>query len=54
MGDLYRFITRSEPSAVSSRVNVTEAVVKAAVMRESALKSMLFVGAPRVSNYYFN
>jgi hypothetical protein len=49
IGPLYHFITRSLLSDVTSRVNLTEAVRRAAVMRESALKSVIFVGVPRVS-----
>ncbi|KAH7887914.1 hypothetical protein F5I97DRAFT_922286 [Phlebopus sp. FC_14] len=47
VGHLYRFITRNEPSLVESRRSFMEAVNKAALMREAALKSVIFVGVPR-------
>jgi len=47
IGHLYRFATRSEPSVQGSRLSVVEAVRKAALMREAALKSTIFVGVPR-------
>lgn len=42
-------MTRREPGDPASRSSVAEAVNKAALMRESALKSVIFVGVPRVS-----
>ncbi|KAG5636516.1 hypothetical protein H0H81_007775 [Sphagnurus paluster] len=48
LGHLYRFVTRSDIHEPDSRVNVAHAVNKAALMRESALKSAIFVGVPRV------
>ncbi|KAL0949616.1 hypothetical protein HGRIS_009661 [Hohenbuehelia grisea] len=48
VGHLYRFVTRTDANNISSRRGVTEAVNKAALMRESALKSVIFVGVPRV------
>ncbi|KAI0320250.1 hypothetical protein OF83DRAFT_1169459 [Amylostereum chailletii] len=48
IGHLYRFSTRTDAADAASRVSVTEAVKKAALMRESALKSTIFVGVPRV------
>jgi len=47
---LYRFVTGLDPSDVDSRNNlqVAHATNKAALMRESALKSTIFVGVPRV------
>jgi len=47
VGHLYRFATRSEPADVASRASITETVNKAALIRESALKSAIFVGVPR-------
>ncbi|KAN0127518.1 hypothetical protein V8E53_001860 [Lactarius tabidus] len=47
IGHLYRFTTRSEPSLQGSRLSTVEAVRKAAIMREAALKSAIFVGVPR-------
>jgi hypothetical protein len=41
VGHLYRFVTRSETNAQNS-------VHKAALIREAALKSTIFVGVPRV------
>jgi len=41
VGHLYRFVTRSE-------TNARDYVRKAALMREAALKSAIFVGVPRV------
>jgi len=41
VGHLYRFVTRSETNAQNS-------VRKAALIREAALKSTIFVGVPRV------
>ncbi|KAG5723593.1 Dolichyl-P-Man:Man(5)GlcNAc(2)-PP-dolichyl mannosyltransferase [Termitomyces sp. T112] len=48
IGHLYRFVTRPNMNEPNSRVNVAHAVNKAALMRESALKSTIFVGVPRV------
>ncbi|KAH9951769.1 hypothetical protein B0H21DRAFT_775921 [Amylocystis lapponica] len=47
VGHLYRFSTRDDPSNPGSRRSFPEALEKAAVMRESALKSCIFVGVPR-------
>lgn len=47
IGHLYRFATRSESSVQGSRRSFVEAVRKATVMREAALKSTIFVGVPR-------
>ncbi|KAG1753854.1 uncharacterized protein EDB91DRAFT_1242821 [Suillus paluster] len=47
VGHLYRFVTRSEPSLAESRKSLAEVVYKAALMREAALKSVIFVGVPR-------
>ncbi|EMD40570.1 hypothetical protein CERSUDRAFT_111166 [Gelatoporia subvermispora B] len=47
VGHLYRFATRDDPSSADSRRSLQEAVGKAAWMRESALKSCIFVGVPR-------
>ncbi|KAH9978031.1 hypothetical protein BGW80DRAFT_789434 [Lactifluus volemus] len=41
VGHLYHFVTRSEQ-------NVRSSMCKAALMREAALKSVVFVGVPRV------
>jgi len=46
VGHLYHFVTRSEPSIANSRGSLSESVNKAALMRESALKSVIFVGVP--------
>jgi len=48
VGHLYRFATRADPDNASTRISLAEAVKKAAIMRESALKSTIFVGVPRV------
>jgi hypothetical protein len=48
VGYLYRFATRSDPGQLDTRRSITESVNKAALMRESALKSVIFVGVPRV------
>ncbi|KAH6915254.1 hypothetical protein BKA70DRAFT_1258468 [Coprinopsis sp. MPI-PUGE-AT-0042] len=50
VGQLYRFATRSSLLAEHARtkLDVPSAVTKAALMRESALKSVIFVGVPRV------
>ncbi|KAF8559003.1 hypothetical protein OG21DRAFT_1503459 [Imleria badia] len=47
VGHLYRFITRNDPALPGTRRSFTEAVNKAAMMREAALKSVIFVGVPR-------
>jgi len=47
VGHLYRFATRSDPDKVDSRSCLAEAAKTAALMRESALKSVIFVGVPR-------
>ena len=51
VGHLYRFVTRSSlgDDAATKAIDVPSAVNKAALMRESALKSTIFVGVPRVS-----
>ncbi|KIL68129.1 hypothetical protein M378DRAFT_185176 [Amanita muscaria Koide BX008] len=50
VGYLYRFATSPNPNDLNSRQNVQtgHATNKAALMRESALKSTIFVGVPRV------
>ncbi|KAF8639865.1 hypothetical protein AX17_001120 [Amanita inopinata Kibby_2008] len=50
VGYLYRFVTSPDPNDVYNRENVqvAHAANKAALMRESALKSTVFVGVPRV------
>ena len=48
VGYLYKFATRADPEDAASRRSLPEAADKAAVMRESALKSCIFVGVPRV------
>ncbi|OJT13306.1 Dol-P-Man:Man(5)GlcNAc(2)-PP-Dol alpha-1,3-mannosyltransferase [Trametes pubescens] len=47
IGHLYRFATRDDLENVASRRGYDEALSKAALMRESALKSCIFVGVPR-------
>ncbi|KAG7097151.1 hypothetical protein E1B28_004529 [Marasmius oreades] len=48
-GELYRFATRSDIQDIkSTRTTLFEAVNRAAIIRESALKSTIFVGVPRV------
>jgi len=47
VGHLYRFITRNDPALPETRRSFTEAVNRAAMMREAALKSVIFVGVPR-------
>ncbi|KAH7920269.1 hypothetical protein BV22DRAFT_1040026 [Leucogyrophana mollusca] len=47
VGHLYRWVTRTDPSQADSRKSFAEAVRKAAMMREAALKSVIFVGVPR-------
>ncbi|KAJ3514572.1 hypothetical protein NLJ89_g2302 [Agrocybe chaxingu] len=50
LGHLYRFVTRStlEDSVKQRALDVPTALNKAALMRESALKSVIFIGVPRV------
>jgi len=51
VGHLYRFVTRStleENQGKRDVLNLPRAVNKAALMRESALKSVIFIGVPRV------
>ncbi|KAI0356642.1 hypothetical protein OH77DRAFT_1400444 [Trametes cingulata] len=47
IGHLYRFATRDNLEDVATRRGFAEALDKAALMRESALKSCIFVGVPR-------
>lgn len=47
VGHLYRFATRADPGSVETRRNLEDAITRAAVMREAALKSIIFVGVPR-------
>ncbi|KAF9246947.1 hypothetical protein BU15DRAFT_57891 [Melanogaster broomeanus] len=47
VGHLYRFITRSDSRLPETRRSFMEAVNRAAMMREAALKSVIFVGVPR-------
>jgi len=47
VGYLYKFTTRTDPENVTSRKSLSDATQKAAVIRESALKSSIFVGVPR-------
>ncbi|GJE84662.1 hypothetical protein PsYK624_007380 [Phanerochaete sordida] len=47
VGYLYKFVTRADPEDAASRRSLPDAVNKAALMRESALKSSIFVGVPR-------
>jgi hypothetical protein len=49
VGHLYRFVT--EPPNTNVR-SLSESVNKAALMRESALKSVIFVGVPRVNLFF--
>lgn len=49
VGDLYRFATRADPAKVESRKDIVTTVDIAAKMREAALKSVIFIGVPRVS-----
>ena len=49
VGRLYHFTTRSDPDNASTRRALPQALHTAALMRESALKSTIFVGVPRVS-----
>ncbi|EAU84256.2 hypothetical protein CC1G_01252 [Coprinopsis cinerea okayama7 len=50
VGHLYRFVTRDSllEGSAARTIDVPSAVNKAALMRESALKSVIFVGVPRV------
>jgi hypothetical protein len=48
VGYLYKFATRTDPEDGASRRSLADATLKAAAMRESALKSSIFVGVPRV------
>ena len=48
VGYLYKFATRSDPEDSSTRRSLADATHKAAVIRESALKSTIFIGVPRV------
>ncbi|KAF9779484.1 hypothetical protein BJ322DRAFT_355345 [Thelephora terrestris] len=48
VGHLYSFATRKDPADVSTRYGLERAVNTAALMRESAFKSTVFVGVPRV------
>lgn len=50
VGHLYRFVTRSTLEDIGKQhtLDIPSAVNKAALMRESALKSTIFVGVPRV------
>ncbi|KAI0637802.1 hypothetical protein C8Q77DRAFT_1087953 [Trametes polyzona] len=47
IGHLYRFATRDDLENAATRRGYDEALSKAALMRESALKSCIFVGVPR-------
>jgi hypothetical protein len=47
VGHLYRFATHES----GKRVHVSEAIEKASIMREAALKSTIFVGVPRVRSF---
>lgn len=47
VGALYHFATRNEPGDATTRRSVSDAINQAAIMRESALKSSIFVGVPR-------
>ncbi|CDO74054.1 Glycoside Hydrolase Family 128 protein [Trametes cinnabarina] len=47
IGHLYRFATRTDLENAATRRSLAEALDKAALMRESALKSCIFVGVPR-------
>lgn len=50
VGHLYRFATRNslDDASAAKEIDIPSAVNKAALMRESALKSVIFVGVPRV------
>lgn len=54
VGYLYKFATRTTPDEASTRRSVEQAVDTAALMRESALKSSIFVGVPRVRDHRRN
>ncbi|KIK65451.1 hypothetical protein GYMLUDRAFT_38917 [Collybiopsis luxurians FD-317 M1] len=45
---LYRYVTRPDFNASSRTLSLEEAVNRAAIIREAALKSTIFVGVPRV------
>ncbi|GAW01894.1 glycoside hydrolase family 128 protein [Lentinula edodes] len=47
-GHLYRYVTRPEFNASFRNVSLEAAVNRAAIIRETALKSTIFVGVPRV------
>ncbi|KAJ3887577.1 hypothetical protein GG344DRAFT_90428 [Lentinula edodes] len=47
-GHLYRYVTRPEFNANFRNVSLEAAVNRAAIIREAALKSTIFVGVPRV------
>ena len=49
VGHLYSFATRKDPADASTRYGLERAANTAALMRESAFKSTIFVGVPRVS-----
>lgn len=53
VGHLYRFVTRGveKNGQLLNHLHIPSAVNKAALMRESALKSVIFVGVPRVRYY---
>ncbi|KIY49549.1 hypothetical protein FISHEDRAFT_65489 [Fistulina hepatica ATCC 64428] len=49
LGHLYRFVTRDVPEDAGTRIgDVGHSVNKAALMREAAMKSTIFIGVPRV------
>uniref|UniRef100_D8PK11 Dol-P-Man:Man(5)GlcNAc(2)-PP-Dol alpha-1,3-mannosyltransferase n=2 Tax=Schizophyllum commune (strain H4-8 / FGSC 9210) TaxID=578458 RepID=D8PK11_SCHCM len=49
LGQLYRFVTRADPNDAKTRYgDLARAVNRAALMREAAIKSTIFVGVPRV------
>jgi len=53
VGHLYRFVAGSSTLKGDNKqvlLDVPTAVNKAAIMRESALKSVIFTGVPRVSH----
>ncbi|KAF5393823.1 hypothetical protein D9757_000191 [Collybiopsis confluens] len=47
-GHLYRYLTRPDLNASTRTLSLEEAVNRAAIIREAALKSTIFVGVPRV------
>lgn len=47
VGHLYRFVTRDDPAKSDTRRDFADALEKAALMREAAMKSCIFVGVPR-------